>query len=297
MPTEHVVTTDSRTPTFSRHHAPAFSVEPGDIVTFETGDVAYQRLADGESVDEIGLENFNLVTGPVAVNGVSAGDVLRVDVLEVEIERAWSVWLPEFGGLGEKTDAVHVRQIEESEDGRMRIADDLSVDKEPMIGCLGVAPAEGEGSTFMPAHPYGGNMDLRELSPGATIWLPVQVDEALLSVGDLHAAMGRGEPTWVSFEAAGRARVRVDRADPETEPVSDGLSVPRLRVGSTTLCLGMGETLDNAHQHALDQAYDVLTEVHGLSEFDAYAYASARVGMRLGGPASPMVLAEVPDPR
>jgi amidase len=295
MPTEHVVTTDSRTPTFSAHHAPALSVDPGDVVTFETGDVAYQRLADGEAVDDIGLENFNLVTGPVAVRGASAGDVLRVDVLDVEIARAWSVWLPEFGGLGARTDEVRVRQIEETGGGRMRIADDLTVDKEPMIGCVGVAPEEGEASTFSPAHPTGGNMDLRELSPGATVWLPVEVDEALLSVGDLHAAMGRGEPTWVSFEAAGRARVRVDLAG-DGDPVGDHLSVPRLRVGSTTLCLGMGETLDDAHQHALDQAYDLLTGWHGLTDFDAYAYASARVGMRLGGPASPMVLAEVPDP-
>jgi amidase len=294
MPSEHVVTTESRTPTFSPHHAPARAVDPGDVVTFETGDVAYQRLADGEAVDDIGLENFNLVTGPVAVNGASAGDVLRIDVLDVEIERAWSVWLPEFGGLGAKTDAVQVRQIEETADGKMRITDDLTVEKAPMIGCVGVAPEEGEASTFMPAHPTGGNMDLRELSPGATVWLPVKVDDALLSVGDLHAAMGRGEPTWVSFEAAGRARVRVDLAD---EPVAEGLTVPRLRVGSTTLCLGMGESLEEAHQHALDQAFDVLTGVHGLSDFDAYAYASAEVGMRLGGPACPMVLAEVPDPR
>jgi amidase len=73
-----------------------------------------------------------------------------------------------------------------------------------MIGCIGTAPSEA-GSTFMPAYPFGGNMDLREMEPGTTVYLPVNVAGGLLSMGDLHAAMGSAEPTWVSLEAAGQA--------------------------------------------------------------------------------------------
>lgn len=298
MSTEHVVPSAHRTATFHRDHAPALRVDPGDVVTFETGDVAYERLSEGETVDAIGLEKFNLVTGPVAVNGVAAGDVLRIEILDVAIERAWSVWLPDFGGLGARTGETRVRQIEREGD-RLHVGtgpngDPLTVPLAPMIGCIGVAPAEGDGSTFSPAYPFGGNMDLRELSPGATLFLPVEVDAALLSVGDLHAAMGRAEPTWVSLEAAGRARLRVD------VETAMSLSLPRIRVGDATLCVGMGDTLEAAQQSALDQAFDqafdLLTTTHGLDPFDAYAYTSARVGMRLGGPATPMVLATVPDP-
>jgi amidase len=132
-------------------------------------------------------------------------------------------------------------------------------------------------------------MDLRELSPGATLFLPVQVPGALLSAGDFHAAMGTAEPTKVSLEAAGRATVRIGLER------GAGLELPRLSVDGATICVGMGATLEEAHQSAIDQAYDVLTGL-GLGPFDAYAYASARVSMRLGGPASPMVLAVVPDP-
>jgi acetamidase/formamidase len=74
------------------------------------------------------------------------------------------------------------------------------------------------------------------------------------------------------------------------------LRTPRLRVGSSTICVGMGDSLPAAQQDAIDQAYELLTTTHGLEPFDAYAYASAKVGMRLGGPAAPLVLAEVPDP-
>ena len=79
------------------------SDDPGDPVTFQTGSDAYERLAAGEPVDAIGLPNFNRVTGPVAVRGASPGDALAVEVLDVQVRRAFSVWLPGFGGLGART--------------------------------------------------------------------------------------------------------------------------------------------------------------------------------------------------
>jgi amidase len=284
-----VLSKEQRALAFDRAIPPVLEIEPGDTVTFETGDVAYHRLSRGEAVEAIGLENFNAVTGPVFVRGAEPGDALRVDVLDIQIARAWSVWLPGFGGLGAYTDEIRVMQTP-IEGDRVHISDELTVSLEPMIGCIGVAPAEGRGSTFMPAYPFGGNMDLRELSPGATLYLPVQVPGALFAMGDLHAAMGAAEPTWVSLEASGAATLRID--------VAKGmrLDYPRLRVGSDTICVGLGEAHTAAYQCALDQAWGVLTGEHGLEPFAAYAYASARVGMRLGGPAGCVVLAVVPDP-
>jgi amidase len=288
MPNTFFIPTEQRAFAFDAGLPPVLEIDPGAMVTFETGDAAYERLSHGESVDAIGLENFNAVTGPVSVRGAEPGDALRVDVLDIAITRAWSVWLPGFGGLGARTGELRVRQIP-LQNGTARLSGRIAVPVEPMIGCIGVAPAQGKGSTFMPAYCWGGNMDLRELSPGATIYLPVQVPGALLSLGDLHAAMGTAEPTWVSLEAAGRARVRIGVEKGVT------LDFPRLRVGSDTICIGMGDTVDKARQAALDQAYELLTGIHGLDPFEAYAYASARVGLRFGGPASPIVLAVVPD--
>ena len=111
---------------------------------------------------------------------------------------------------------------------------------------IGVAPAEGKGSAFMPAYPFGGNIDLREMEAGTTLFLPVQVDGALLSMGDLHAAMGIAEPTWVSLEAAGSATLRISLEK------NKALKFPRLRVDSSTYCLGMADTLEKAYQIALD---------------------------------------------
>lgn len=267
---------------------PALRVRPGDTVTFETGDAAYSRLCNGETVDEIGLENFNAITGPVYIEGAEPGDALKVEVLDVQVRRAWSVWLPQFGGLGAYTETTKTREIMLRE-GRAHITDELSVPLRPMIGCIGVAPAEGTGSTFMPTYPFGGNMDLKELVAGATIYLPVQVPGALLSMGDLHAAMGNAEPTWVGLEAAGHATLLFS--------VEKGMKLdyPRVRSGHETIVMGMGDSLADALQQAMDAAYRLLTDEWGLSSFDAYAYMSAAVDMRLGGPLSNIVLAAVPD--
>jgi acetamidase/formamidase len=238
-------------------------------------------------VDAIGLPNFNRVTGPVSVRGAAPGDALRIEVLDVQVHRAWSVWLPGFGGLGHRTDGQRTMQTPLA-DGHAQIGSQR-VPLRPMIGCIGTAPAEGAGSTFEPAYPFGGNMDLREMEPGTTVYLPVNVAGGLLSMGDLHAAMGTAEPTSVSLEAAGQATLRIG-----IEPAM-GLRFPQLRRGGETFFLGIAESFDDAHALALEQAYDHLVEKRGIDPFEAYALISARCDMRLGGPASAIVMAVLPD--
>lgn len=288
MSDSHFVPRTQHAFAFGADLPPVLEVRPPCQVTFETGAAAYERLARGESVEQIGLENFNVVTGPVFVRGADPGDAVRIDVLDVRIASAWSVWLPGFGGLGDRTAELRVREVR-IEGADAVISSKLRVPLEAMIGCIGLAPAKGRSSTYMPAYPWGGNMDLREMSPGATLFLPVQVPGALLSVGDLHAAMGAGERTWVSLEAAGEATVRI------SVEKNKALKYPRLRVGSDTICVGMHENLEAAIKVALDQAYDLLVAECGLEPFDAYAYLCARGGVRLGGPASAIALAVVPD--
>ena len=107
---DHTLPAETFQVSFDASIPPALEIDPGDTVTFQTGDVAYERLAAGESVDAIGLPNFNRVTGPVGVRGAAPGDALRIEVLDVQVRRAWSVWLPGFGGLGDRTDVQRAMQ-------------------------------------------------------------------------------------------------------------------------------------------------------------------------------------------
>ena len=289
----NVIQADHRHFSFDATIAPALEVEPATTVVFETDDDTWERLGSGTPLDEI--DAFNPVTGPLRVRGAERGGALRIEILEVNLRRAWAVWMPGFGLLGNRTSRVLVNETP-IEDGKVRLSAEQTVRLQPMIGCIGLAPATGEASTVRPVYTVGGNLDLREMSPGATLWLPIQVEGALLSLGDFHAAMGQGEPTFVSLEASGTATVRVD-LDPDLR-----LSRPRLRLGNDTICIGMGETHEEAKQDAVDQAFALLTDEIGFSPFLAYTYASARVELRFAGPAGTRVeglqavLAAVPDP-
>ncbi len=273
---------------------PALEIAPGTTVRLETDDSAYERLAAGEPLDRIGLENLNAVTGPIAVTGADPGDAVRIEIVSIEITRAWAAWLPGFGPLGDRVALPRVRQLR-VDAAFIEIAAALRVPLQPSIGCIGLAPASGTASTLRPTYQFGGNMDLRELSPGATLWLPVQTPAALLSLGDVHAAMGEGEAAHVGIEAAGAATIRID-VDKRKR-----LQGPRLRVGSDTICVGMDERtrrhggIAAAYDRAVGQAFDYLTRECGLDPFDAYAYLCARVSTRFGGPAGSLVLAVIPD--
>ena len=126
-----------------------------------------------------------------------------------------------------------------------------------------------------------------------TLLLPVQTSQAWLSVGDLHAAMGAGEPAHISLEAAGTATLRIS-VEKECH-----LKMPRIRFADRTLCLSVLDlegTIEQASELATRQAFQMLTDEFALTPFEAYAFLSARVELRFGGPASPIVIAEVPHP-
>lgn len=105
-----------------------------------------------------------------------------------------------------------------------------------MIGCIGVARAEGEMSTVMPSYPTGGNKDLTDAAVGSTVFLPVQVPGALLYVGDVHAVMSQGESSFEAIEAAGQATVSVDLV--KAADVVVPLTAPRVGTGDELVSVG-----------------------------------------------------------
>lgn len=285
----------SASSTFDRELAPVATVAPGAVVRFETADDAYRRLAAGETLAEIGHDRVNRVTGPVAVAGARPGDALVVEVLAVEIASAWSAWLPGFGHLGAHTETTRVRQLE-IEGETVVLGDGLAVPLAPMIGCIGLAPAEGTGSAVRPLYRLGGNLDVVECAAGTRVVLPVEVDGGLLSLGDLHAAQGVGEGAFVAIEAAGAATVRLTVEEGAAPPF------PRLRTAHETIVVGMGLDHLAATRSALEQAFLLLVERDGLAPEVAYAYVCSSVHLRAAGPAGSLLpdglqgaLAVVPD--
>lgn len=285
---EHLIEKANAFAGYSKEHEPVLRVQPGagDLITFETDDEAYAQMEQFRDLSKV-TATMNPVTGPVYVEGAEPGDALAVTIHDIALsDFGWSIYIPGAGALaGRMGDEWYVKRVP-IEGETVRLTDTVTCPIRPMIGCIGVAPAEGEMSTVMPSYPTGGNMDLTDACPGSTVFLPVEVEGAYLAIGDLHAVMSRGESSFVAIEVAGRATVSVDLVK------GMGLRAPRVETPDEVVCVGLGNPVQDSIDHAYEDLFDVLTGEHGYSPQDAYTVMSAVAHTELGGPTG----SESPDP-
>ncbi|MCX4471908.1 acetamidase/formamidase family protein [Micromonospora sp. NBC_01655] len=273
---------------FSAIRQPVLSIEPGTgtRIAFETNDASFQQMDEFRDIKKV-TATRNAVTGPVYVEGAEPGDVLAVTVHHIQTaEQGWSVYIPGAGALAKPMgDELWVRRVP-LRDGYAYLTDQVRLPIQTMIGCIGVAPAEGEANTIIPCFRTGGNFDVPDIKPGATLYLPVEVEGALLSLGDLHAAMARGESSFIGIETAGVATVSIDLIK------SFELGAPRIDTGDEIICIGLGDPLRESIRAAYESLFDYLVVERGWDRHDAYIVMSAAAHTELGGP----VGSEQPDP-
>lgn len=277
---DHLITKDQASGSFSATRPPVLRVVPGagDRISFETDDLAYAQMEQFRDLGQV-TATINPVTGPVFVEGAEPGDVLAVTVHDIAVaEQGWSISIPGAGALaGPMGPEFFVRRVPVRA-GRVQLTDTLDCAAAPMIGCLGVAPAAVDGSTVMPTYPTGGNMDLTDAKAGSTVYLPVQVPGALLSVGDLHAVMARGESSFVAIEIAGTATLSVDLVK------GRHLRAPQVDTGDEYVCVGLGDPVQDSIVMAYESLFAVMVDDHGWDPGDAYVVLSALGHTELGGP-------------
>jgi acetamidase/formamidase len=186
-------------PTHSRWNralAPRLTISPGDTVVMSCLDASGGQVRPGSDVSDflaIDRGRIHALTGPIFIHGAEPGDVLEVRVRQVE-HLGWG-WSSVLSGLGFLKDEFKDPFLFHwSLDGeRSRSLETAVVPLRPFCGVMGVAPAEDGEFRTRPPGPFGGNMDVRELCTGATLYLPVLNRGALFSAGDAHAAQGDGE--------------------------------------------------------------------------------------------------------
>ena len=243
---------------------PKLTVAPEEMFLLECAgpmDTRYEAQKRGVPDD---APAGNLATGPVRVEGAKAGGALAVDILSLTPAGMGLVGRP-GGRLAEMpTDGLTVRFNER-----------LSFPYEPMLGCLGTAPAEGRLELHLCAD-CGGNMDVRDVAPGATIFFPVFHDGGLLGAGDGHARQGDGEIGGQGVEIALDAILRC-------RPVSRRLiDRPYLVRGGSLMVIGWGETTDAAIHMAEDDMIRILVDHAGMEAWEADKLIGIGGEVRLG---------------
>jgi amidase len=202
----------------------------------------------------------NPATGPVYVDGSKPGDILRVDVQQINVREYAVMCLEEgTGAMGEYIKGIET-SIYQLKNGRLIFDERLSIPIKPMIGVIGVAP-EGEGILNGTPGEHGGNMDCKEITAGSRVYLPVYVEGALLSAGDLHAVMGDGEVCICGAEVSGELVLRA-------QVVRCSVPTPCVETDRYIYFLGSAVSLDECERIVLQKAQSYLVSTLGLTPGD-----------------------------
>lgn len=269
---------------------PIETVESGAELTIDTRDSLDGAVQSESDVIEAVPEEVNAATGPVAVEGAEPGDVLRVEIEAVRVteEHGRAVTIDGFGLLDEDEAIEAPRsRITPVEDDAITFdtpEGDLEVPIDPVVGTIGVAPAEESYTTLFP-HDHGGNLDTTEVTGGNTIYFPVFQEGAMLAMGDSKAAMADGEMCGTGAEIATDIDITVEVID---DPAVD-LERPLLETPDAWKPVASAETLEEACQLANRDAIDLLTAEHGVDETDAYIFSSLVGGLEISQVVDPLV--------
>ena len=265
---------------------PAAVVPQGETVVFDAADCFSDTLTGPDTLfSSVGWDKVDPAVGPVYVEGAEPGDVLKVEILGIELaDHGVIATCPGFGAMPdtveEKTKIVPIIDKDggkfcvydwEREDGT---AWHMELPVRPMIGVIGVAPLGEPVSVGTPGD-HGGNMDVTRIGAGTTLYLPVNVPGALFSTGDVHAMMGDGEVCVCGVETHAKISVRFTVLKGEPMPL------PFLAAGDEFMVICSRETLDEAASDATRMMQQFVAERLGLKQTEAAMLLSEMGNLRI----------------
>jgi acetamidase/formamidase len=275
---------------FEARLKPVLTVASGDEATIDTISGGPEVVPDRSrfhippEMSEVHAKSDRMVpghilTGPIAVDGAEPGDVLQVDILDVQLRQdwGWNLIKPLAGTLPDDFHETRLLNIP-LDRARMvgRLPWGLDLPLKPFFGVMGVAPPPSWGriSSLVP-RAMGGNLDNKELGAGATLYLPVFVPGAMFSCGDGHGVQGDGEVCVTAIETALQGRFRLMlRKDLR-------FVYPRAETPTHYITMAMDPDLDQCAVRALRDMIALLGDTRNLSREDAYTLCSLAADLRV----------------
>lgn len=265
---------------------PLLSISPGDIVEVSTEDCFGGRVTSPKDLPSqvVPFTELNPVSGPIEVSGAEVGDVLAVHFVSIVPARSYAVssTFPRFGAL---TTTHETAMLHDALEERVWFYDIdlaawtatfrassadfvLALPLDPMHGTVGVAPAAGEVRLVVTPATHGGNMDTPEARAGTTLYLPVNVPGAMLSLGDGHARQGEGEACGTGLESAMNSVLAVDLIK------GGATGWPRLENDDFLISTGSTRPLEDAFRVSQKDLVNWVSDLTELDVLDAYQLVS-----------------------
>ena len=274
-----------------------------------------QVLKDAQAIAASSVEHDfvkdgpHVVTGPVEIQGAKAGDVLKVEMIALEPRVPYGVIsnrhgkgalpgeFPENKGPQPGADSAHpdlyanvstfcpIRKIGGKWYGILKDKNGVEVrfPLRPFNGIMGVAVNTKDKPNSIPPGEYAGNLDINDLTVGATLYIPIQVDGALFYASDPHFAQGDGEVALTALEGSLRStyRLTVLKVGDPRLPLKAPMKNPFAETPQYWIPIGLNTDLNEAMKDATRQTIQFLSERLGMDRADAMAYASAAVDFQV----------------
>jgi acetamidase/formamidase len=266
--------------------APVMRIRPGTALRLWSDDAFGGKLrsVDDLSADKVDLRFVNPQTGPFHVEGAEPGDTLVLHLVDLEPARDWgaSAAIPFFGGMTGTDRVVNLQEplpdttwIYELDRARGTVGfrarhseHHIELPLEPMLGTVGVAPAGGEARSSLVPERFGGNMDTPQMRAGSTVFLRVNVEGALFSIGDGHYRQGEGEACGTAVEGAMTTTLIVDLLK------GGAPGWPRVEDDTHWMTVGSSRPMEDSWRIANAELVHWVAQLHGLHVMDAYQLCS-----------------------
>lgn len=274
---------------WSRDRDPVLVIRSGGELVVDAAECSNGQVrpnSTAEAIRTIDFAQVDPISGPVYVEGARPGDVLQVDILDLHLgSYGWSANYPGSGLLPEDFPDAWL-YVWDLSGPRAPYVGGISVPIEPMVGIVGCTPGEPGVHDAIPPRRTGGNLDVKHIQVGSTVYLPIEVEGALFGIGDPHAAQGDGEVGGSGIEAPMQIAVRLTtRRDlsiehPEYE-VRRPLERPSAAAAGYYVTTGIGPDLYMAAKGAVRRMIERLTRTRGLEPVEAYELCSVALDLKI----------------
>ncbi|TXL65726.1 acetamidase [Cerasibacillus terrae] len=268
---------------------PIAEVDSGQTITYEIVEASggqFHKNSTAEDVRNVDFSKLNPVAGPIYVKGAEPGDTLEVEMIDFrQLEWGWTAIVPGFGLLADDFPDPALKIIDLANRKKAEFLHGIDVFVKPFPGTIGVAMKEPGKHSIVPPRHNGGNMDIRHLVKGTKLYLPVQVEGALFSIGDTHAAQGDGEVCGTAIEASMETTIRFKLHKGKTiaEPRYEipGPPTPEADSMGYYVTTGHGQDLYKASQNAIRYMIEHIVNTYGVTDEEAYMLCSVAVDLRI----------------
>jgi len=271
----------------SKDHKPVEKIKSGESIVFECLDCyGNQIIKEDQDMGEVDWTFNNPSTGPLYIEGEDEGDIVKVEILDIRVENQGVMTSrPGAGALKDKWDKLECRVIP-IENNKALFNDKISIELNPMVGVIGLAPKEESIKNSTPDY-HGGNMDCKRITKGSTVYLKSNVEGGLLSMGDIHGVMGDGEVSISGLEMNGEVEVRV------TVLKEYSIPTPSVITEDLFMTIYSAKTLDEAAVKSTDSMFEFLINNIDISRKEAGNLLSLIGNLRINQIVDPLMTARM----